>query len=283
MTLILIFWLLSEYSLSSLWVLSKCSLTVLWSLSECSDCSLIDLWPLKMKIDCSGQTCARQTDTQTDTHCDSLSSLSQKGITLGSDYFSLEFLSHSTFSSKVAQWKIFLLHYEFWIIHPLYFGSVFLLIIGNLITYRLTLLIFIGLQSSSKCPVYFLIGFLWLGLGEAEELMDPTFLALSLTILETLTLFFTLRSSACVTSLADTGRGFLNNQDMRNIRLKVQQWVHIFLRVRGSLTVGQEAKTIPEANQKNVIGLESATRSAAAQNPNPSVRKDYQAVNKSAK
>ena len=102
----------------------------------------------------------------------------------------------------------------------------FLLIIGNLITYRLTLLIFIGLQSSSKCPVYFLIGFLWLGLGEAEEaeeLMDPTFLALSLTILETLTLFFTLRSSALVTSLADCGRGFLNNQDMRNIRLKVQQ------------------------------------------------------------
>ena len=56
-----------------------------------------------------------------------------------------------------------------------------------------------------------------------------------------------------------------------------------FLRVRGSLTGGQEAKTIPEANQKNVIGLESATRSAAAQIPSPSVRTDYQAVNKSAK
>ena len=88
----------------------------------------------------------------------------------------------------------------------------------------MTLLIFIGLQSSSKCStVYFLIGFLWLGLGEAEEaeeLMDPTFLALSLTILETLTLFFTLLSSAVVTSLADIGLGFLKHQDLRNIRPK---------------------------------------------------------------
>ena len=45
------------------------------------------------------------------------------------------------------------------------------------------------------------------------------FLELSLTILDTLTLFFTLRSSAVVTSLADIGLGFLNHQDVRNARV----------------------------------------------------------------
>lgn len=39
--------------------------------------------------------------------------------------------------------------------------------------------------------------------------MDPTFLELSLAILETVTLLITLRSSDVVTSLADIGLGFL--------------------------------------------------------------------------
>ena len=50
--------------------------------------------------------------------------------------------------------------------------------------------------------------------------MDPTFLELSLVILETLTLLITLRSSEVVTSLADIGLGFLKHQHLRNIRLK---------------------------------------------------------------
>ena len=104
------------------------------------------------------------------------------------------------------------------------------------------------------------------------------FLELSLTILDTLTLFFTLRSSAVVTSLADIGLGFLNHQDVRNAR--VQQGANIFLHVRGSLTVGQEAKTIPEANQKNVIGFESAAWSRIL---TLAWETDYRAVNKSAK
>ena len=48
--------------------------------------------------------------------------------------------------------------------------------------------------------------------------MDPTFLELSLTILDTLTLFLTLLSSAVVTSLADIGLGFLNHQDVSIMR-----------------------------------------------------------------
>ena len=45
------------------------------------------------------------------------------------------------------------------------------------------------------------------------------FLELSLTILDTLTLFFTLLSSAVVTSLADIGLGFLkNHQDVSIMR-----------------------------------------------------------------
>ena len=44
-----------------LWLLSYCSLTALWVL----DCSLSALWPRKMKIDCSRQTCAGQTDRRT--------------------------------------------------------------------------------------------------------------------------------------------------------------------------------------------------------------------------
>ena len=41
--------------------------------------------------------------------------------------------------------------------------------------------------------------------------MDPTFFELSLTILDTVTLLFTLRSSEVETSLADIGLGFLNH------------------------------------------------------------------------
>ena len=37
----------------------------LWVLSECSDFSLIDPWPWNIKIDCSRQTSAGQTDKQT--------------------------------------------------------------------------------------------------------------------------------------------------------------------------------------------------------------------------
>ena len=49
---------------------SDCFLTALLL----SECSLIALWPRKMKIDCSRQTCPAQTDRQTDTQSDSLSS-----------------------------------------------------------------------------------------------------------------------------------------------------------------------------------------------------------------
>ena len=38
------------------------------------NCSLIAPWPWKMKIYCSRQVCAAQTDRRTDTHCDFLSS-----------------------------------------------------------------------------------------------------------------------------------------------------------------------------------------------------------------
>ena len=49
---------------NALWMLPECSLSVLWVLSECS---LIALWLIKIKIDCSWQTCAGQTDWHTDT------------------------------------------------------------------------------------------------------------------------------------------------------------------------------------------------------------------------
>ena len=80
--------------------------------------------------------------------------------------------------------------------------------------------------------------------------MDPTFLELSLAILETVTLLITLRSSDVVTSLADIGLVFLKHQDVSDellACLRVIDW-----------SLDQEAKTIPEANQKNVIGSESS-------------------------
>ena len=54
-----------------LWVLSECSLNALWMLSECSEWSLTDLWPRKIKIDCSRLLLSilcrtdRKTDRQT--------------------------------------------------------------------------------------------------------------------------------------------------------------------------------------------------------------------------
>ena len=52
-------------SLSAIWLLSDCSLSVIWLLSECSNCSQIALWPRKMKINCSRQTCAGRTQKVT--------------------------------------------------------------------------------------------------------------------------------------------------------------------------------------------------------------------------
>ena len=67
---------------SALWLLSDCCLSVLWSLSECSNCSLIALSPMIMKIDCSRQTSAGWTDGQSE----SLSSCQSQKMARMSDH-----------------------------------------------------------------------------------------------------------------------------------------------------------------------------------------------------
>ena len=64
--------------------------------------------------------------------------------------------------------------------------------------------------------------------------MDPTFLELSFVILETLTLVIPLRSSEVVTSLADTGLGFLKHQDLSDELLACQRGIDWAKRLRPS-------------------------------------------------
>ena len=64
--------------------------------------------------------------------------------------------------------------------------------------------------------------------------MDPTFLELSLAILETLTLLITLRSSDVVTSLADIGLCFLKHQDVSDELLACQRVIDLAKRLRPS-------------------------------------------------
>ena len=94
-------WLLSECFLSAFWVLSECSLSVHWLLTDCSltaDLFLTDclkIWARMIKIDCSRAYCAGRTDT----HCDSLGSLTEPKTK------EIFWLGWQTFNGKLFCWR----------------------------------------------------------------------------------------------------------------------------------------------------------------------------------